>query len=372
MTFSNENPPIAETPNFINRESLQDPEKAEEIISQVRSAALSKYDADLEIAKQNPEIHGISPEGVELGKLHLQTVVDKAREFSNFVGLSPEEAAIVEISAWLHDVQKFNPERQNTDERLLLHAHDSQAWAAQHLKEMGFADEIIEKVSNTILRHQPMPYVQNRLNEVVTTLVDGTSAKKGNDNVIAALREVDDAILARGFFEGPNDEASAVLYCADLLSMGEFHSGDPENPGVGAFDKIVLINLEFYCNDNLADSVESSHKSLVNNVAVLQGEVVANGIKREFIDSPNSHESESQDKADKLMSDIAKHYGVSRLNLSKNTLAKSRELQERGSFDSLTRAEKMAAYYKIAHEVEYSAESFPSTSEEVQHESVSS
>lgn len=232
----------------ITLETLRNPEKAETIIAKVKEEVFDVYDKAEATAKD------VNSAEIAYGKIHLDDVAKLTQEYGNYIGATKEEIALAKIAAYLHDAQKYNPQR-SAHERLQLHAHDSWDWAETLLDKWNFDEKTKNILENAIKKHQGMPFVNAVLTKAKAEKDWAIERKEVNGTKLEHVEKKDIELAKRGYHLPPNDRVSALLFCADLMSLG--------NPA-GGFNKIVAI--EFNRTKSIPEALNSAYTSLVANV----------------------------------------------------------------------------------------------------------
>ncbi len=338
---------------------------------------------EYEVSMESPTY---SAEAIEMNKKHVALVTTLAEKYgsvasseSALLPLSVRDLRLTEVAAMLHDIEK-NKIFTNEEERLMWHHIWSAETSADVLRLVGLEDADVTQVSTMIIEHQPMPFVATALDLAVKD-PGHKWAKAGealptaipSDQLSATQRKMLE-VWESGKFDRPSSKASAVLFCADLLSPSEVidqnfleafrDSGEDSlkdyldsksmsfELGVvaaGSFDRYVLANLRW--NKPLMDGYQSAYMSLYNNVIELGSEV--SKVKDFESDLPQD-EYTSRMEAALTMSEIAQNFGqaaVIRINEVGNKLSEglteAKKLEEDLPEDQqvLTRYENL--YYTL-------------------------
>ncbi len=231
--------------------------------------------ADMLETHVREELHRNHSEAYELSYLHLEAVGRLSHLFADYLIHNPiegtqitqETAHLAEIAGYLHDIDKVGNE-------FLLHHLTSALAADKRVKEaetqgIYLTEEQRTVVANAIKRHQGMPYVDRvALKDFLDQFENGEKPSEEATNRWYTMYIAEPVVLALGRFLPPNDETSAILYSADLLSLGDTHKEGPD-PKAGGFDKIVAIELG--SGKSLLDAIAAAQRSLMSNVNRLKG-----------------------------------------------------------------------------------------------------
>jgi hypothetical protein len=289
-------------------------------------------------------------EDYQLNLMHLEGVGRLAHAFAdelieNPIGeieVTKEMVYLAEVAGYLHDIEKIGGD-------ILWHHLTSERVAKRKLEHSQLTEGQIQTVTNAVRRHQGMPYINEFPLRDLRKEGEKGPLEEDEENLEAkaydkwvALFIAEPAVALLGKFPPPNDEVSALLYSADLLSLGITHN-EGNDPRAGAFDKIVQIQLGW--GSTLKEAVTAAQNSLKANVDRLQNAQPYTKEEIETMEALGFKEDEFQgrERAAKIERALGEKFGDSALKRI-DSLAHLAENPPK----EIVMEDTMECYYKLA------------------------